>query len=137
MKRIYGIFTVLFLFMSFAALGQEVSVPLDQAFNELIKLVMNYKAMSPIALSIAIVMLLTTLLKTDLVGGFFKNQSSLVKRLIITVLGQVAGVLTMISTGIPFAQAIIVGLISSGGAVAIYEAYKVAFPKKAPALASK
>jgi hypothetical protein len=130
MKRFYAMFSLVFLMLSFAAFGQEASVPLDQAFKELITLVSNYKAMSPIALSIGIVMLLTTVLKTDLVGGFFKNQSALVKRLIITVLGQVAGVLTMISTGIPYTQAIIVGLISSGGAVAVYEAYKVAFPKK-------
>ena len=130
MKRFYSIFSLVFLMFSFAAFGQEASVPLDQAFKELIALVSNYKAMSPIALSISIVLLLVSVLKTDLVGGFFKNQSSLVKRLIITVLGQVAGVLTMVSTGIVWHQAVIVGLISSGGAVAIYEAYKVAFPKK-------
>lgn len=130
MKHVYAIFSILFLMFSFAAFGQEASVPLDQAFKELIGLVSNYKAMSPIALSIAIVMLLTTILKTDLVGGFFKNQSALIKRLIITVLGQIAGVLTMISTGIVWHQAVIVGLISSGGAVAVYEAYKAAFPKK-------
>lgn len=130
MKRFYAILTLAFLTLSFAAFGQDASVPLDQAFKELISLVSNYKAMSPIALSVSIVLLLTTLLKTDLVGGFFKNQSAMIKRLIITVLGQVAGVLTMISTGIAWHQAVIVGLISSGGAVAVYEAYKAAFPKK-------
>ena len=131
MKRLYAFFSLAFLFLSFAAFGQEeASVPLDVAFKSLVDLVTNYKAMSPIALSIAIVLALTSFLKTDLVGGFFKNQSALIKRLIVTVLGQVAGVLTMISTGLVWHQAIIVGLISSGGAVAIYEAYKAAFPKK-------
>jgi len=130
MKRLYAFFSITFLFLSFAAFGQDASVPLDVAFKSLVDLVTNYKAMSPIALSIAVVLVLTSFLKTDLVGGFFKNQSALVKRLIITVLGQVSGVLTMISTGLVWHQAIIVGMISSGGAVAIYEAYKAAFPKK-------
>jgi hypothetical protein len=131
MKRLYAFFSLAFLFLSFAAFGQEeASVPLDVAFKSLVDLISNYKAMSPIALSIAIVLALTSFLKTDLVGGFFKNQSALIKRLIVTVLGQVAGVLTMISRGLVWHQAIIVGMISSGGAVAIYEAYKAAFPKK-------
>lgn len=124
MKRLlpYLLITFIAALFTVVAFAQDV-VPMEQPVNQLLELIKNYKTLAPLALSVAVINLVVSFLKTDFVGGFFKNTNHFVRMLIITVLGQLVGILNMISTGMSLSNAIVLGLISSGGAVAIYEAW--------------
>lgn len=93
--------------------------------SELIK---NWKSMSPVAIGAAIILILVQLLKSSFFGQFFNNL--VVKRAFITVLGVAYGVVYLISAGTDVVTALVVGLLASGGAVAIYEAIKPLISKK-------
>lgn len=94
----------------------------------LIKLVTEWKAMSPVAIGAMVILLLIQLLKSSFFGGFFKSLEW--KRFFITFLGIAYGVVYLISSGTPWLHALVVGLLSSGGAVAIYQALKPILDKK-------
>lgn len=102
----------------------------------LLQLATNYKSLSPLALGVLGVNLVLGILKSDAFGNVFKKLDPLLKMLIITILGQVVGILTQITAGKSVAQAIVFGLVTSGGAVAIYEAYNL-FKKQAAKVVAK
>jgi len=105
-----------------------IEVPSVDPAQAIVDLVTNWKEMSPLAIGASIILLLIQLLKSSLFGGFFKHLEW--KRFFITFLGVLYGVVYMVSTGSPWINAIVVGVISTGGAVAIYEALKPILEKK-------
>ena len=108
----------LFLAVFGVCLFAEASVPEGDPLASLIALISNFKAMSPIAIGIGVVTIAVQALKA-FVGESFKY-----KRLSVTVLGVVYGVLVSVSNGMGILEALVLGLLTSGGAVAIYEAIK-------------
>ena len=78
----------------------------------------------------AIINIIVLILKSNWCHGWFGKRSALVKRILIIVLGQVFAILTAIIGGTSWTDAIISGLISSGGAMAIWEVIKPIFVKK-------
>jgi len=125
----------LFLFVSTVALGQEslpseVFVPIDQVVDATLNLVKDGKGMSKLVLSMGVLNLLVMLLRTAMLSAYFDKKSPGVKRFIILVLGQILGILSAVEGGLSPLSAIIGGLITSGGAVALFEAYKPLMKKK-------
>jgi len=114
------------------AFSQELEqpVPLQTVFEAIATLVKNWKGMSGIGIAAAILTLLVQILKTELLGGLLAKASPFLKRLLITVLGQFAGIVIAVNGGLGWIEAVVAGLLTSGGAVAIYEAIKPFFSKK-------
>lgn len=106
-------------------------VPEGDAFASLMALIANAKTMGGVAIGAAVVAIIAQLLKSPFVGGFFEKLDPKIKRLVVFVLGQLYGVLFMISQGVGAVQALLVAVFSSGGAVALYELIKPFFEKKA------
>ena len=107
----------------------EEIVPLDEAINATVALVKDYKSMGKLGAAIALLNLLIMLLKTQLLGAWFSKKGPKTKRLLLVVFGQAMGILLAVEGGMGPLSAVIAGLITSGGAMAIYEAYKAAFKK--------
>lgn len=110
------------------AFGQDASaepVGLEDVVSSIIELVKNYKGMSGIVLAGSVISIMIQLLKTSLLSSFFKSESSkLLKRLIVLVLGTLMSMVAMVAAGSGWLDAVLTGLISSGAAVSIYEAFK-------------
>lgn len=109
------------------AFGQDSSEPvsIEEVLKSIIELVKNYKGMGGIALAGSVIAVIIQLLKTSLLSSFFKSESSkLLKRLIVMVLGTAMSMIAMVGAGSGWIDAILTGLISSGAAVSIYEAFK-------------
>lgn len=110
------------------AFGQDAPaepVGLEDVVNSIIELVKNYKGMSGIVLAGSVISIMIQLLKTSLLSSFFKSESSkLLKRLIVLVLGTLMSMVAMVAAGSGWLDAVLTGLISSGAAVSIYEAFK-------------
>lgn len=126
-----GVFflSMLSIMSVFAQSGLPSSIPEGGDLSSLISLFMNYKTLGPVGIGAAAVLALIQLFKSNLFGSFFKNLSPAVKRLVITVLGQVYGILYSIASGKTVGDAILTGLIVSGGAVLIWEAVSPLFKK--------
>jgi len=94
-------------------------------------LISNWKAMGGLAIGIAFVNIAIMVLKASWTDKWFiwDTKAPLVKRAIIIVLGQVAGIMLMIVSGMKWYAAVIAGLITAGGAIAIYEAVAPIFKK--------
>lgn len=98
------------------------SVPESGDIAASINILLNAKALGAIGLGAAIILIVVQFLKSSLFDQIFKSLDPKYKRLLITLLGVVYGVLYLIVSGKSGAEAIMVGLFSSGGAVAIFEA---------------
>lgn len=112
-----------------------ISIPKDAAekvdYEKLIgELIANPKALN-IALIVALLVLLSVqLLKSSIAGKIFKGLSPKVQLGLITLLGQVyAFVVSVFVLKEQTTSAALIGLISSGGAVAIFNAIKLLFEK--------
>lgn len=99
------------------AFAQEV--PSVDPLQALADLVLNFKSMSPIGIGMALIAILTQLTK---VVPFFAGWKY--TRFMVVALGQLYAIGYMVSTGSSWLNAAVMGLIASGGAVAIYEAFK-------------
>ena len=97
----------------------DQGIEMDVVTKSLKHLVSEKK--SVLSVSIAVLMLLLQLIKSKLVKGWFGSRSRLVRRSSVIVLGQVLAIFSMVSMGQSWLTSIIAGLITSGGAVAIYE----------------
>lgn len=134
------IMTIMLPMISFAqeAAQLPVAVASSDIGSVLLNLIMNWKTMGPLGIAIVVVNLIVSVMKSDSVGNIFKKLDPLLKGLLITVLGQIAGILSQVvngvaegkSMGAAIASSILFGLVTSGGAVAIYQAYKL-FKKQA------
>lgn len=111
------------------ALTDEV-VPLDTVVDATVAVVKDGKSMGRLALSVALLNLLVMFLKTNLANTWFSKKSTNYKRAFLLVAGQVLGILLAIQSGLSPLSAVIGGLITSGGAVAIFESVKGLLPKK-------
>ena len=108
-----------------------VKATLEDPINKIAELITNWKAMGTLAIVSAIIIIIIQILKTKLVGGWFGKRSPLMKRAILVILGQISGIVLMVLGGIDWIPAIMTGLVTSGGAMSIYEVIKPFFAKKA------
>lgn len=137
LKYLKTFFLIFALSFSGAAFAQEVSsaldqvVSLDQVAEATVVLVKDGKGMTKLALTVAVLNLLVMLLKTNLAGQWFSKQKPGLKRFVLVVLGQGLGILLAMESGLSPLSAVLAGLITSGGAVSLFEAYKAVFGKKA------
>lgn len=103
---------------------------LDQVLDATVTLVKTGKSMGSLALAVAVINLLILMMKTSYAGELFTKANPAIKRVILLALGQVAGILMAMAAGTGAMSAVIGGLVSSGGAVAIFEAVKPLLPAK-------
>jgi hypothetical protein len=126
MKKIITAFlflsAMLALFPVIAFADVPIVTPDGDPLQSLLALFMNWKAMGPLAIGSAFIVAAVQALKK-----LFPEFPY--KRGIVTVLGVAYGVLTAVTQGMGLGAALIAALLTSGGAVAIYEALKPLFSK--------
>lgn len=128
-SRLFIILTTIPM-LTYALDNPEVVVPMKSVFESISDLVKNFKGLTSIGVFSAILVIIIQFLKTDVAGNFLKKLTPTMKRIIITVLGQVSGILIAVVGGMGWVDAIIAGLLTSGGAIAIFEVFKPLFEKK-------
>lgn len=106
-----------FAFASIAFGTEPFPVPGVDPLQELLDLVKNWRAITPLALAMTAVTVSTSILKN--LAPEFKY-----KRLAVVVLSVIYGGLGAFMAGSSVLDSLIFALISGGGAVAIYEAWK-------------
>ena len=115
------LFSLIMFFMAGVCFAQAATqdLPLDAIFGALL----NWKTGGLMALMIAVLNLIVYLFKSPLLGNLFSSLKEFpkIRSAILVILGVVLGILQMILTGSSIGTAIFAGLITSGGAVAIYE----------------
>ena len=84
----------------------------------------NWKSLGGLGICSLILLFLISLLKSKFGMGLFKKLDPLVKRLVVTLLGQGVGIVGAMYGGAEWKIALVAGLLTSGGAVAIYEVTK-------------
>lgn len=119
MKKLF-VFLWLLPLVAFAEV--PVVVPDGDPLQALLSLILGWKAMAPLAIGSAIIVVVVQAMKKLLPE--FKY-----KRLIVAVLGVLYGVMLALSNGMGVLEAAVAALFVSGGAVAIYEAIKPALAK--------
>lgn len=118
------VFLFLFLLpMAAFAVDVPIVVPDGDPLQLLLNLVMNFKSIGPLAAGSVVVMILAQVFK-QFVAEDFKY-----KRLVVTALGIIYGVLLAVSKGMGFGPAVVTAIFVSGGAVALYEALKPSLQK--------
>lgn len=83
--------------------------------------VKNVKFMSPMTISMYVMVLLLMILNSSLCCGWFGKKSPLIKRLIIFSLGEAFSVMLLIQGGIAWYYALWGGFILAGGAQLFFE----------------
>lgn len=111
--------TLTLLLLPVLAMAQITDVAVVEAdpVAALFDVIAQWSSLSVLARAISIVVFGTYLIQKFVTHGKWK-------RLSVTLLGVLSGILMSISEGTEWWKAVIVGLISSGGGVAIYEAFK-------------
>ncbi len=104
------------------AFSEGIIPPEVDPLATILALFQNWAAMSPLVLGSTLIALTVQLLKM-FVGDFEY------KRIVIAGLGVVYGVITALLGGYSVFDALVAALITSGGAVAMYEAIKPLLPK--------
>jgi hypothetical protein len=127
------LFCVLFL-IAFTAMAQVPQVP-DEASvavlgDLILNLIKNWKSLGVLGIASSSIVILITFLRSPLMGDWFGEQTAIIKRLVIVVLGQILSVLVMMIDGSVWYIAIIQGLFISGGAMLIWESIKPFIKKK-------
>lgn len=126
MKYLFLVSTAV-LFVPAIALGQE-PVSNEDVFKALLDLLAAWKSGGMLAVMSAVIMFLMQLLKSPILpDAWFSLRSKAWKRFILVVLGQGAGIVAALVTGGALLPAMFAGLVSSGGALAIYHAAKDLF----------
>lgn len=115
MKNMWGL-AVVFGLVSFLAWGAEV--PEGDAFQSLLALILNWNSLAPLAIGSGLIVILVQAMKQFVGDGF------IYKRTLVVFLGVVYSVLLSMQQGLGLVESLVVALITSGGAVAIYEALK-------------
>jgi len=121
--------TLAALLISTVALSQE-TVGLEQIGESILNLIRDFKTLGTLGVISAVITIIIQFFKSNLCGNWWGDKSSYVKRFVIVLLGQVVAIIGMVMTGSSWLAAVIAGLISSGGAVVIYEALKPLLKKK-------
>jgi len=122
-----------------ALLAADDSVSTMDLIREFAALVWNFRTLGLLGILSAGIGLVMKILKHAWIDAKFdkldpkkKSLGRKIKQLLLVVLGVIAGIITSIVGGVPILEAIMVGLIASGGASAIYGAVKAFFPGPAP-----
>ena len=124
MRRTFVISTfALVFFSSWVALAQEPPTsPTGDVVQDVSAVIDAVRSGSAIAIAAAIIMLLVNLFKAPWLGGIVKKVPKRWRIAIPIMLGGVAGILSNILGGIPWAEALMVGLFSGPTAVFAHEA---------------
>lgn len=105
-------------------------VELDEVAKAAVDLFKDYKGMGKLGLAIALLNLFIMFLKTNMMNGWFQKRKPATQRLLLVVFGQALGILLAMEGGLSPWSAVLGGLLTSGGAVAIYEVAKPFFKKQ-------
>lgn len=133
MKK-YFLFGLLIVLISLSAIAQ--TLPSDATLElDWIKfigeLIANPKALKGVFIGFLVILAVVQFLKSSFVNKVFKNLDPKVQFALITILGQLYALayklLILKSEG---AETVIFGFITSGGAVALWNAVKLLLPQK-------
>lgn len=123
------IFIMLF-FVPCIALAQGAMAHPDDMFGALMDLIVSIKGGGMMAIMISAMMFLMKILKSPIIpDSWFSNRTRGYKRLVLAILGVAMGIASTIFTGGAMMSAVFGGLVTSGGALAIYHAFKGATGK--------
>lgn len=131
MNKKLTIWTLFFAILIFAikALGVEQpplyeDATLQQLVEQFVYIITNFKLGGTLAAISMVIIFLVNLLKSSATGDIFDSLGRKTKRLIITVLGVAVTIIGLMLGGVPFFSALVTGLFTTGGAVAIWEVLK-------------
>lgn len=124
--RLNPMFLFLMVVMPLVALADVPVVPDGDPLTLLLNLIFTWKSAGPLALGMGIVVLATQVVKKLLPD--FQH-----KRLVVTILSCAYGVVLGVSQGLGWLPTVVAVLVTGGGAVAIYEAFKGASQVVSPA----
>lgn len=104
-------------------------VPWTDIFNDAVEIIKNWKGVSVWISLAGILTMLTQVAKETVLDGLWAKWDQVdggrkKKKIVIVVLGQLIGILMAIGKGLKWYEALIAGLLTSGGAVAIFHAFK-------------
>lgn len=124
MQRILPVSAFALVFLcSWAAFAQDpVTSPGGDVVRDVGGVLDAVRSGSAIAIAAAVIMLLVNLFKAPWLGGLVKKIPKRWRIAIPIMLGGVAGILSNIMGGIPWAEALMVGLFSGPTAVFAHEA---------------
>lgn len=105
------------ILLTLATAALAVQVPETDPLAELLKLIANWQALSPLAIASSVIVIVVQSVKK-----FFPDFQH--TRAVVVVGGLVYGLLQALVSGMDFVSAIIFVLVTSGGAVALYELFK-------------
>jgi hypothetical protein len=133
MKLLNALFFLVLACFATLALAQTLpgSVDAQVDYAKLIgELIANPKAVTAAFIGALIVLIFVQALKSPVFGKFFKSINPKVQLAIVTILGQLYGVIlhVLVLKDAEFSTQI-VGLFASGGAAAIFNAFKLLFEK--------
>lgn len=138
MRRILAVSAFALVFLgSWAAFAQEPVTSGGDVVRDVGGVVDAVRSGSAIAIAAAIIMLLVNLFKAPWLGGLVKKIPKRWRVAIPVLLGGVAGILSNIMGGIPWAEALMVGLFSGPTAVFAHEAVVEAILGRARTRASE
>ena len=113
----------LVFFSSWLALAQEpAATPSGDVVRDVGAVIDAVRSGSAIAIAAGIIMLLVNLFKAPWLGGLVKKIPSRWRVAIPVLLGGIAGVLSSVLGGMPWPEALMVGLFSGPTAVFAHEA---------------
>lgn len=112
----------LVFFSSWFALAQEPTTPSGDVVRDVGAVIDAVRSGSAIAIAAGVIMLLVNLFKAPWLGGLVKKIPKRWRIAIPIMLGGIAGILSSILGGIPWAEALMVGLFSGPTAVFAHEA---------------
>lgn len=121
-----------FFLLAFMAFAQDLpaQIPDGDPMTTLIFLIQNFKVIGPVASGMLIVTFTVQALKSEKFSGIFKKLSGKAQVAIITILGLIYGAAYTLAYKKQPLDFWIIGLISSGGAVSLFNLIKMLFEKK-------
>ena len=128
-KFIFVLSLLLFPILVLCQVVDDPEVPISDVFNDIVELIRNWKGLGALAISASILSVIVQGFKTKLIGNPLDALRPGIKRLLIVLLGQVQAIILAIAGGMSWWESILAGLITSGGAMAIYECLKPIFKK--------
>lgn len=126
-KRTLGVSLAVlsFTLVSKICFAESIEVPEGDPLATLLQLILNFKALGPVAIAALVVTFVVQGLKK-----FFPPASSNVSRAIVTVLSVAYGIIQQVISGLSVLDSLVFVLLTMGGAVMIYEfAIKPFLPK--------
>lgn len=126
------VFTFVFITNVFAQLV-ELPTKINETgdpMQSLIFAIQNFKGLGPVGLGMMIVMIIVQALKSEKFGALFKSIAPKYQAGIITLLGLIYGAVYSLAYTKQSVDVFVIGFISSGGAVAVFNLIKLLTEKK-------